>query len=197
MLFKAIEFKAPEYKDGAYHLAAEFDAMSGDVVEIKAILTPETIAKAQQYGDVTRTRLMRWMNDRVKLTGDWSQFGMAGKMAAGVVRKAAANPMMNLPPLGEEGDKSHPSYTYAKDVLKDYATFCKLRAANYHHHCRKDWKELMAGCLHYGNCCCGKKRVMATYDGGWLLGSFGDPCQAVIDAVTDQMALRSYRAMFG
>ena len=193
----ALVLYAPKMENGVYKLKSEFEMSSGDVVEIEAYLTPETMARAQAYGEGMKARLAPWLDRKVKLRGDWSQFGLMGRAAATVAKKTAEHPLLNLPVIGSEDDKSHPAYEHSKEVLGDYQMFQRLRSSAARPGCRQDWRELMAGCCHYGNCCCGKKRIAATYDGGWLLGSSVSPHDLIAHHVTDVQALRSYRAIYG
>lgn len=194
----SLVFDAPVMRDGKWRLGSKFLMSSGDVVEIEAYLTPETIRQAQAYGEGVRSRLGRYLNNRIQLRGDWAQFGLMGRAAATVAKKTAEHPLLNLPVIGTEENKSHPAYSQAKDVLKDYGTFQQLRTMVAKPGCRSDWRELMAGACHFGNCCCGKRQIMATYDGGWLLGSYSAfPQDLIAHHVTDVQALRSYRAIYG
>lgn len=197
-----IIFEAPKTNpDGKHILAAEIDLASGDALRIEAMISPETVMRASQYGMKVADRLMKWTRNNVELRGDWKGYGMMGKAIAGVVEKTANHPLMNLPMLTEEGkDKHHPGYQYARELLVQdgYHGFERLRDMYLRNTTRQDVAEVMAGACYLGNCCCGKKRLKSCYESSYLLDHpWAMPHHAIACALVDEQMLRSWRAIFG
>lgn len=194
-----LELDAPSMRDGRYVLGANLTLSSGDKIHLEAEITPETIQRARAGGRMVMDRLARWMRERVTLRGDWASYGPMARAVAGVAMRTARHPYLNLPVLSHnEDDKSHPAYSVACDLLhsNDLSALraLKLRAAK--HDCRNDYRELLAGCAHYGNCCCGKKTILSCYDAAWLMDHpWADPSSHVAEYALDQQLLRSYRAL--
>jgi len=194
-----ITLHAPEERAGKWVLAADIELSSGDIAKLEAHVTPQTIAKARRLGMRAIQGLARWARQNVRLRGDWEPYGLAGRIAAGVAVDAASHPLLALPVLGSEDDKSHPAYAQARELLAGdgYAGFDKLRRLAAMPGCRQDWRALMAGCCHLGNCCCGKRVIRGCYYMSYLMDHpWEAPADAVALAVTDAQALRSYRSIW-
>jgi len=184
---------------GKWALAADIELPSGDVAKLEAHITPETLDRLYRMGMRGVRGLARWARNSVRLRGDWEPYGLAAKVAAGVVAETARHPLMNLPVLGSEEDKSHPAYAMASELLAGdgYPTFDRLRAMTCAPKPKKDHLALMAACCHLGNCCCGKKIVRGCYDLSYLIDHpWAAPADSIAIAVTDAQALRSYRSIF-
>jgi hypothetical protein len=194
-----ITLHAPMQREGKWALAADIELPTGDVAKLEAHVTPETLDRMSRMGMRAVRGLARWARNNVRLRGDWEPYGLAGKVAAGVVAETARHPLMNLPMLGSEDDKSHPAYQQALELLAGdgYPTFDRLRAMAVMPRCKPDYRALMAACCHLGNCCCGKKVVRGCYDVSYLLDHpWAAPADSVAIAMTDAQALRSYRSIF-
>jgi hypothetical protein len=180
-------------------LPAKIDMPSGDSIRIEAEITPATIARMKSYGMNMASRLKKWLGDHVTLPPEWMDYGMMGKAAAGVAAATANHPILNLPQIGDEDDKTHPAYKNAFQMLagEGYPTFDALRKHCSSKHARHELRELMAGACMLGNCCCGKKQINSCYDVGYLMDHpWCAPHHDLACHVTDQQALRSYRAIW-
>ena len=195
-----IALNAPFQRNGRWVMAGDLELASGDTVRLEAEVTPETLARVARGGMAMGRALKMWSRKNVSLRGDWSSLGEVSRVAYGVLEDTARHPLLNLPVLGSEDDKSHPAYSMARDLLAGdgYVSFDKLRALACTPRAKADYTVLMAACCHLGNCCCGKKQIRGCYDVSYLLDHpWEAPADRVAMAVTDCQALRSYRAIFG
>jgi hypothetical protein len=194
-----LTLESPFYRGSNWVLPAKIDMASGDSLRIEAEITPATIERMKAYGMAMGSRLKKWMSERVTLPKEWQAYGAMGRAAAGVAAATSAHPILNLPQIGDEDNKTHPAYANAHKMLasEGYGAFEALRR-----HCsggsvRAELRELMAGACMLGNCCCGKKQINSCYDIGYLMDHpWAAPHHDLACHVTDQQALRSYRAIW-
>lgn len=194
-----LTLELPFYRGSNWVLPAKIDMASGDSLRIEAEITPATIQRMKAYGSDMVSRLRKWAMAHVTIPKEWMAYGMAGKAAAGVAAATASHPILNLPQIGDDKDKTHPAYQNAHKMLasEGYAAFEALRRHCSSEHARHELRELMAGACMLGNCCCGKKQINSCYDVGYLLDHpWAAPHHDLACHVTDQQALRSYRAIW-
>lgn len=194
-----LTLESPFHRGSNWVLPAKIDMASGDSLRIEAEITPATIQRMKSYGMAVGSRLRKWASAHVTLPREWKAYGAMGRAAAGVASATAAHPILNLPAIGDDKNKSHPAYASAHKMLagEGYGAFEALRRHCSGSHARHELLELMAGACGLGNCCCGKKQVNSCYDIGYLMDHpWAAPHHDLACHVTDQQALRSYRAIW-